>query len=234
MKVLKILKQKTIYVVLAAALLSSCAPTKHNKLTIIHLVDVSDSAIKDDKFIKLSQDICDLLTQSLVVDDLYLRINIDSALPPFKDPIKIEDNEQIKSGRKNCKNNKPNSDKDGTFACPAWMRTIDILSRAKSPLNKPLIISQIQSNEWEFETKNIELECVNTVRSLAEIISEKKGKFVHLDSRDEGSRLNSWLKEHLLNYTNVDYYDESHFSNIQSDIRTLRFEALEEVDKQKK
>lgn len=220
-------KQNAIFIVLLAALMSSCRPTPHNKLTIIHLVDVSESATKDENFVKLSENICDLLTGSLVVDDLYLRINVDSALPPFKDPVKIQNQDQINFQRKNCLNKKVNSSKPGTSVCPAWKRTSNILSRKRLTDNKPLIISQIQSNELEFNSKNTENNCIVTIKKLTEKVNKAEGVFIHLDSTNLGSKLNRWLEKHLIGYDNVDYYDESHLGSIQSDINKLRFKDID-------
>ena len=194
MSKLQILKIKNIVTSLLLFFLVGC-PSEYNKVAIIHLVDISKSAVDDESFSQSSLRTCAKITDLLFKGDSYIKIPVDSRLPPFEEPTRITTREQIDLQRKNCKNNEPNSNREGTFACPAWERAIIILNRIDLSEYTPFIVSQIQSNELEFQ---IEPECVDLVTELARLIKENGGFFVHANSTNKESELNDWLTEHLV------------------------------------
>lgn len=172
---------------------SGCSPqvmAKSANLDIYHLQDTSASAKNDPTFQSSLKTTCHTLAKTIRKGDRYVRKTVNGELL-MAEGLTLATPKKI---RRQCKENSPLTSSKGTFSCPVWKQTEELIVNSSVP---PIVISQIQANEGEAP-------CPNTWKSLADTVKEHQGVIIILDSTNEGNTdFNQYLWQTLHSYSNV-------------------------------
>lgn len=212
-------KTKILLATLLTIALSSCTNTNQRPLFIVHIVDVSASAIEDKDFVKTAKKTCHAVVKASREKDLYSYITVAAEISPAEDPTLVNSRDSMHI---NCnKGVQSDMTQAGTFPCKAWDRTLDLVStRVDDTAYIPVVVSHVQANEMEVDKDR---SCTNTVTSLANKVTEQNGKILVAGSTNQGNTpYNAWLWETLSEVPEVRFISGNVAQTIENEIKSVR------------
>lgn len=160
---------KSFWLIALSFLLGSCSEPR----LLIHIVDLSQSAVNKAGFLQEQKQVCHGLIDAASYQDLIIKIGVNSDIQST-DPVPVTNREMLHG---NCKP-QPEPEGYGTFVCPAWQQSLQLINRY--PTFQPIIVTQVQTNE-------VEEFCKDTLSALMESIIERNGIHIVVGSTNDGN-----------------------------------------------
>ncbi|GDZ95649.1 hypothetical protein PA905_40790 [Planktothrix agardhii CCAP 1459/11A] len=188
-------------------LLAGCSK-QSTKLLLIRIADSSASALNDPKQAKGSKDTCFGLADGAKPGDQQALIQVSQKMIAT-DPAMIKDSND---GYSVC-HQKTQSKGQGTYVCPALDLAHEMSDRHPET---PIIVLQIQANEGEEF-------CPDTLKTLANKVSSRKGKLLIIGSTNDGNTgFNANLWNSLKDLPNTQFCNQNIRTCVKDSIQNIR------------